>query len=72
MSENKKTTEQPANADLVLINTVSRLGCTVAEAKKLLAEQAEAAQANLTPAPKPAQPTSKGGTEGGNADEALL
>lgn len=55
-------------ADLVLLNTVSRLGCTVGEARKILAEQS--AKAQLTAQPAAPKPTSKGGTVDG--DEALL
>lgn len=69
MSEIKPASSQQ-NVDLVLANTVSRLGCTVARAREILAEQSAAQQAkSLTPA-QPAQPTSKGGTAGDG--EALL
>lgn len=59
--------QQQQNVDLVLSNTVSRLGCTVAEARKILAQQAKEA-ANLTPA-KPGQPPA---SKGESSDEALL
>lgn len=67
-----KTTPAPEaqqqNVDLVLSNTVSRLGCTVAEARKILAEQAAKEAANSTPA-KPGQPPA---SKGESSDEALL
>jgi hypothetical protein len=69
MSETKPAPSEQ-NVELVLANTVSRLGCTVAQAREFLAKQTAAAQApTLTPA-TPAQPTSKGGTAGDG--EALL
>lgn len=71
MSETKPAASEQ-NVELVVANTVSRLGCTVAKAREIIAAQSAAGQkANLTPA-QPAQPTSKGGDAGGNADEALL
>lgn len=64
--------EQPPKpaeqAELVLLNTVSRLGCTVKEAREHLARLSARAQSPAQPAAP--QPTSKGGTVDG--DEALL
>lgn len=69
MSTPKKQPEaQPENADLVLLNTVSRLGCTVGEARKILAEQAKAQQLST----QAQQPASQQSSKGESSDEALL
>lgn len=67
MSETKSPASEQ-NVDLVIANTVSRLGCTVSQARKILAEQSAAAN-TLTPA-QPAQPTSK--SDQADGGEALL
>lgn len=72
MSEEKASpAASQSQVDLVLANTVSRLGCTIAQAREHLAKQSAEATKTLTPA-KPAQPSSKGGTDAGSGDEALL
>lgn len=68
MSNKSSAPAADAQADLVLANTVSRLGCSVSEARAHIAKQTADAVA-LTPA-KPAQPTSKSGTA--DSGEALL